>query len=904
MSVTGDSSPRYKRHYTSEQIEWSGGNLLEFGIFSECMLGKDLDDSKDSYVQKKYSTYLKDLYKEVENLAPFILRKVKIVSERLEADVSYYSKHQWDRQTKQTRRFGKPLILIEGAAGVGKTTLSNQFCYEWSQGKLLSDNKLLVLLPLRDNRIKSARNVSDLFQYSLLQQAIADEVENSGGEGVALWLEGWDELEKESRNRSSIFLDLVQGHVLPKATVIITSRRWAIQNMDSARNIDQHIEIVSTPKIQFSRVLTGDKVRSDIRAKFIDYINLNPSVKAAMHTPVTADIVAEVFQWSQDIESPPPTTLTQLYTTFTCKLLMQNLSSRKAEGRKSWKIRSLEEVPAHVKKRLLKMCRLAWEGIVEQQLTFSSNVVGGDTLGLMDGVRELYGGELSYHFIHLTLQEFLSAYHITQLPQEKQEQIIRKHVHTDHLNMVIRFYFGLMKPNHFTSKMIRDHLSYMQATACYWLFECGDLEIITEEMRKVSVRLAWNPLDYHVLGYCVSRYELQWELNFSWTSMEEEGIEMLCRGMASAPDTTWNGELEADFNHNNITSEGMKWFTKIPLQLLQGIKKLDFNSNKLDSNALNVFTEIAPNLSKLKALSLGFNPIGKGGAVEVLKCLYHHKIPLEELNLQYTGVGEEDCALIALLTRTLLDLNISGNRLSSYSIATIMEGLLQHNIIQTLAMSHSHLSEENCVSLGTLLQQSKCQLRVLYISVCGIGGEGAVRLGTGLTNNHSLTTLYICNNPIGDIGAAALVDMIRSNTVLTLLSMDKCGITSEGCVQLAAGLIENTTIQTLCLGGNHVKVEGARAISEVIKKNKTLQRLWLHGDVSLEEGVDIIIHSLHENTTLEYVSLSSKYRHHDTVGLRNLCECITIDMWQELAWRVHCAHVWQELNWRVHCAHA
>ena len=887
----------------------------EHGIMA---ISIDGQECKYSPVQK-YSAYLKELYshKEGKNLAPFklarIIEKTKMGRRELDKfsrstlrrdqDDVVYSKHHMDQHgighptwwsgNKQPR-----LILIEGAPGVGKTTFSDQFCYEWSLATLLSHHKLLVLLPLRDNSVKSARNVSDLFQHPQLQQEIAEEVKSSGGEGVALWLEAWDELEEETRTKSSIFLDLVQGRVLPKATVIITSRPWATQNIHSGGNIDQHIEIVSTPKIQFSRVLTGDKVRSDIRDKFIDYVNLNPSVKAAMHTPVTADIVAEVFQWSRDIESPPPTTLTQLYTAFTCKLLMQNLSRRKAEGRKSWKIRSLEEVPADVKEGLLKMCRLAWEGVVEQHLTFGSDVVGGDTLGLMDGVRELYGGEdgqLSYHFIHLTLQEFLSAYHITQLPQEKQEQIIRKHVDTGHLNMVVRFYFGLTKPNHFTSQMISEHISdYEHATTYHWLFECGNVETITEELRKVSVEssYSWNPLDYYVLGYCVSHYEFQWKLEFSFTSMEDEGIEMLCRGMASAPDTTWNGELKANFRGNNITSEGMKWFTKIPLQRLQQIKELNFNSNKLDSNALNVFTEVVPNLSKLKALSLGCN--GKGGAVEVLKCLYHHKIPLEELDLSKTDVGEEDCALIALLTRTLLDLKITDNSLSSNSIATIMEGLLQHNIIQTLNIYDSHLSEENCVSLGTLLQQSECQLRMLWIRRCDIGGEGAVHLGTGLTNNHSLTTLDISDNPIGDIGAAALGDMIRSNTVLTALHMNKCGITSEGCVQLAAGLIENTTIQTLWLSGNHVGVEGARAISEVIEKNKTLQLLWMEGDESLEEGVDSIIHSLQNNTTLQYVSLSRKYRHHDTVGLRNLRECIiAIDMWQELAWRVHCAHAWE-----------
>ena len=409
---------------------------------------------------KKYLTYLKDLYshKEGKNLAPFKLARIwKTVVDRRKCDdftrstlrgdqddVIHTKEHMDEYRIGTTTfwtKYKQPkLVLIEGAPGVGKTTFSDQFCYKWSQGQVLTDHRLLVLLPLRDNRVRSARKVSDLFQHPQLQQAIAEEVESSDGEGVALWLEAWDELGEEMRNKSSIFLDLVHGCVLPKATIIITSRPWATKNLreNTIIKLDQHVEIVSTPNIQFSRTLREDRVKGDTRTMFIDYVNDNSSIKAAMHTPVTANIVAEVFQWSTDTESTHPTTMTQLYTAFTCNLLIQHLSSHKEEGSK---IRSLEEVPADMKGRLLEMCRLAWEGRVEQQLTFSSDVVGGDTLGLMHGVRELYGGEdgqLSYHFIHLTLQEFLSAYHITQLPPDKQEQVIREHVRTGHLNRVVR----------------------------------------------------------------------------------------------------------------------------------------------------------------------------------------------------------------------------------------------------------------------------------------------------------------------------------------------------------------------------------------------------------------------------------------------------------------------------------
>ena len=55
------------------------------------------------------------------------------------------------------------------------------------------------------------------------------------------------------------------------------------------------------------------------------------------------------------------------------------------------------------------------------------------------------------------------------------------------------------------------------------------------------------------------------------------------------------------------------------------------------------------NYSKLQVLSLHGNPIGEGGAMKALKCLYRCKTPLQELDLAYIGMGEEDCEPLALL---------------------------------------------------------------------------------------------------------------------------------------------------------------------------------------------------------------------------------------------------------------
>ena len=140
---------------------------------------------------------------------------------------------------------------------------------------------------------------------------------------------------------------------------------------------------------------------------------------------------------------------------------------------------------------------------------------------------------------------------------------------------------------------------------------------------------------------------------------------------------------------------------------------------------------------------------------------------MKKLNLGKTDVGEEDCAQLALLianTDTLEVLDIGGNSLSSNSVASILEGLT------ILNMHGSHFSEENCMSLASLLQQAECQFRELGIWDCNISGEGAVHL----TNNHSLAYLDISYNPIGDIGATAFGDMVRNNTALTTLLLGSC----------------------------------------------------------------------------------------------------------------------------------
>ena len=70
------------------------------------------------------------------------------------------------------------LILVEGAPGVGKSTFAWELCRQWSQGKLLQQYRLVVLLQFRDKGVREAKGVSDLFYYynRQIQQTVVEEI--------------------------------------------------------------------------------------------------------------------------------------------------------------------------------------------------------------------------------------------------------------------------------------------------------------------------------------------------------------------------------------------------------------------------------------------------------------------------------------------------------------------------------------------------------------------------------------------------------------------------------------------------------------------------------------------------------------------------------------------------------
>ena len=85
----------------------------------------------------------------------------------------------------------RQLILLEGNAGTGKTTLAYKVCKEWAEGNVLLQYSHIILLQLRDIKSGIITKPEQLFgAMGNLNQKIYAEMAAKFGSGVLLWLEG------------------------------------------------------------------------------------------------------------------------------------------------------------------------------------------------------------------------------------------------------------------------------------------------------------------------------------------------------------------------------------------------------------------------------------------------------------------------------------------------------------------------------------------------------------------------------------------------------------------------------------------------------------------------------------------------------------------------------------------
>ena len=92
-------------------------------------------------------------------------------------------------------------ILVEGTAGIGKTSLCISISKDWANGELFQEYKLLLLLPLHKEKVALAGSLSKLIETFMLpvnSQSIVSYLEDTKGEGLLMIADGWESVQLAS----------------------------------------------------------------------------------------------------------------------------------------------------------------------------------------------------------------------------------------------------------------------------------------------------------------------------------------------------------------------------------------------------------------------------------------------------------------------------------------------------------------------------------------------------------------------------------------------------------------------------------------------------------------------------------------------------------------------------------
>ena len=471
-------------------------------------------------------------------------------------------------------------ILVQGAPGVGKTTLAWELCRQWENGTLFSEYSLVVLLKMRDRSIQKATDVSDLFKHPdpELRTAVCKDVLERNGKSTLILLEGYDELPPDLQERS-IFSALIEGKELPKATILVTSRTSSsdIVYMKCKNAKFQHIEVVGFTGEQIESYIRNTVADEKVLEAFRHYLQKYPHIHGLMYVPLNCGIILDVFISSSDDEDPP-TTQTELYAVLTKILLCRYLSSHPIHGKKKWCLSEFSDLPDDVHSNFLQLCEIAYTGILSNRLIFSDIPADQEILGLMQSVPELYESKaaiaVSHNFLHLTLQEFLSAVHVSSFSQHVFVKTLETMFGKKHLTVVLRFLAGLTKlapqKGSFTSKaraffkkspiqcvksLQRDALGFIDTI--HWLFEAQEKELLLQVLgrniqdRNLSSQFL-SPFDCYALGYCITNSQCTWKLNLNSCSITEEGMCMF----TSNSDGCLHGVSVLNLDRNSISNQG------------------------------------------------------------------------------------------------------------------------------------------------------------------------------------------------------------------------------------------------------------------------------------------------------------------------------------------------------------
>ena len=436
-------------------------------------------------------------------------------------------------------------VLIEGEPGIGKSTLAKELALRWAKksDQLLSNYTIVIFIPLRLETYHKAKTIEDLFidVEDISMTKVKSEIKKKNGAGVLWILDGFDELPINLRKNNSVFIQLINGEILYKSTVIVTGRPVASKPLleFSEDNNSKRISLRgfdSNKTLEYaSRYFNNNEV---IVSKFKDYYNGNLVIESMMYNPMTCYIVCTIFN---DIIMANGTqylrTMTSLYNYYVRVLLKRHLIYVELVDRDySLPERLIVQTdfinPAlkSIWKNFTLLSKIAYDGVMKQKYVFGNELHNVTKLSMMDTIVSfsMFDKDESSSFIHTTLQEYFAAIYIANNPKLKLNFTYNDHYDNPNLEVVLTFYVGILKMvekevDNITMDILerpfeedrKNKRLFIDNLLCKYLYEHDSLmNFFGFQHSYTWVVHASTKFDFFILGYLVAAHNITYEVTF------------------------------------------------------------------------------------------------------------------------------------------------------------------------------------------------------------------------------------------------------------------------------------------------------------------------------------------------------------------------------------------------------
>ena len=779
-------------------------------------------------------------------------------------------------------------ILIEGAPGIGKTVLAKEIAYLWAEHKLLTDCKLVILVYLRDPNVCTMKSVKELIQLYTSSSKVATEVndylENSNGKNVAFVFDGFDEF--PTSQKSSIVTDIIgtsSNYVRKfcKSIVVVTSRPAATLSLHKV--VNRRIEILGLDPEERDKLISQFHDKTPELEK---YFKQHPIINSVCYIPLNLAILLYLF-----CQKNLPETLTEMNESFVIHTVYRHME--KSKFPKPDCIKHLNDIPQKLLEIIWKLAELAFNGLQNNQLVFPYDKLkdvcpevcdvpeATDGFGLLQTVEHYpqkgAGTTTTYNFLHLTMQEYLAAYYVSTLPEEKQLELLQKSFWDENLKFMWLMYVGIVgvKCESFSS-FIRMKSTHQISVTCnntnhsidifrqirnmryLHLFQCYmEAKTATEMPKEVSTIFSnaninftdITLLPHHVTSLLIFMFAYstqQWK-SFVLNKCNLQRIEIDNILLSINNNIERMSTLECiDLSENSYSP----WGVYCTIIRHSCVKSLTLCGEEgMDDHIQEIIDSLQANTT---IQSLTLHSIGKIG-VESIKTILMNKLTLKLLKVSW-----QTNIYFNHVEKTLIHMHLSGDTNDAIQ-AKATNQIVNINASYDIDINYRFLP---FMSTGNDTPET------IYLSGENVNDNAVHVLVFGLCNSTTVKELNLSNNNITDEGAVAIIDCLKHNKTLEIIvlsynriSLDGMNnmvksIESQGLLSLQYVDLSNSgSSSQLGMRHRHYDSPSPWGVYSAVIRHCCSNSLTLCGDKGMNEYIKDITKSLQENKTLHSLTV-------------------------------------------------